>query len=221
MITLKKSVVVFDVDGTLISSTKLIEDSVMETLKNYDSKIKTREDIKKFYGPDEVGMFRGLLKNPTLADNAFKEYLQHYEENDLTYIPKLIPGIGELLRELDTRRTLRLGCVTGRTKESLDITGERLNFLRFFEDIEVGSPKGVNKAETIKVLMRKFGVDRAEVIYVGDSASDIKAMKAVGVDIISVYYDHPENKDELMELNPNRTVGSVEDLRNLLFKLIR
>ena len=182
MITLKKSVVVFDVDGTLISSTKLIEDSMMETLKNYDSKIKTREDIKKFYGPDEVGMFRGLLKNPTLADNAFKEYLQHYEENDLTYIPKLIPGIGELLRELDTRRTLRLGCVTGRTKESLDITGKRLNFLRFFEDIEVGSPKGV---------------------------------------IISVYYDHPENKDELMELNPNRTVGSVEDLRNLLFKLIR
>ena len=68
-------------------------------------------------------MFRGLLKNPTLADNAFKEYLQHYEENDLTYIPKLIPGIGELLRELDTRRTLRLGCVTGRTKESLDKAG--------------------------------------------------------------------------------------------------
>lgn len=33
MITLKKSVVVFDVDGTLISSSKLIEDSVMETLK--------------------------------------------------------------------------------------------------------------------------------------------------------------------------------------------
>ena len=93
--------------------------------------------------------------------------------------------------------------------------------MRFFVDIEVGSPKGVNKAETIKVLMRKFGVDRAEVIYVGDSASDIKAMKAAGVDIISVYYDHPENKDELMELNPNRTVGSVEDWRNLLFKLIR
>ena len=46
-------------------------------------------------------------------------------------------------------------------------------------------------------------------------------MKAAGVDIISVCYDHPENKDELMELNPNRTVGSVEDLRNLLFKLIR
>ena len=158
MITLKKSVVVFDVDGTLISSAKLVEDSLMETLKNYDSKIKTREDIKKFYGPDEVGMLRGLLKNPTLADNAFKEYLQHYEENDLTYIPKLIPGIGELLRELDTRRTLRLGCVTGRTKESLDITGKRLNFLRFFEDIEVESPKGVNKAETIKVLMRKFGL---------------------------------------------------------------
>ena len=48
MITLKKSVVVFDVDGTLISSSKLIEDSIMETLKNYDSKIKTREDIKQF-----------------------------------------------------------------------------------------------------------------------------------------------------------------------------
>lgn len=221
MITLKKSVVVFDVDGTLISSFGLIEEAVMETLKNYKSKVVKKEDISKFYGPDELGMFKNMLLNPTLADNAFKEYLVHYEENDSTYIPKLIPGIGELLRELTTRRTLRLGCVTGRSRESLDITGKRLNFLRFFEDIETGSSKGVNKADSIKTLMKKFGVDKTEVIYVGDTASDIKAMKSAGVDIISVWYAHPENKDELLALNPKRSVGSVEELHDLLFKLIR
>lgn len=221
MITLKKSVVVFDVDGTLISSFNLIEDCIMETLKDFPSKVSTKEDIKKFYGPDELGMFRNMLNNPTLADNAFKKFLGYYQEKDLEYIPKMIPGLGELLRELTTRRTLRLGCVTGRSKQTLDITGNRLNFLRFFEDIEVGSPKGIVKGEAMKTLMKKFGVDRTEVIYVGDSVNDVKSMNGIGVDIISVCYDKPQNKERLEEMNPKRTVDNVEDLRNLLIKFVR
>lgn len=221
MITLKKSVVVFDVDGTLIDSFDLIDDTVMETLKNYKSKVRTKEDIVQFYGPNELGMFKNMLLDPNLADNAFKEYLGHYQENDSSYVPKLIPGIGDLLRELDTRRTLRLGCVTGRSKESLEITGRRLNFLRFFEDVEAGSSKGVNKVESMKALMRKFGVDKSEVLYVGDTESDIKVMRSIGVDIISVWYAHPKNKDDLLKMNPKLSVGDVESLRDLLFKLIR
>lgn len=221
MITLKKSVVVFDVDGTLIDSFDLIDDTVMETLKNYKSKVRTKEDIVQFYGPNELGMFKNMLLDPNLADNAFKEYLVHYQENDSSYVPKLIPGIGDLLRELDTRRTLRLGCVTGRSKESLEITGRRLNFLRFFEDVEAGSSKGVYKVESMKALMRKFGVDKSEVLYVGDTESDIKMMRSIGVDIISVWYAHPENKDDLLKMNPKLSVGDVESLRDLLFKLIR
>lgn len=221
MITLKKSVVVFDVDGTLIDSFDLIDDTVMETLKNYKSKVQTKEDIVQFYGPNELGMFKNMLLDPNLADNAFKEYLGHYQENDSSYVPKLIPGIGDLLRELDTRRTLRLGCVTGRSKESLEITGRRLNFLRFFEDVEAGSSKGVNKVKSMKALMRKFGVDKSEVLYVGDTESDIKVMRSIGVDIISVWYAHPKNKDDLLKMNPKLSVGDVESLRDLLFKLIR
>lgn len=221
MITLKKSVVVFDVDGTLISSFGLIEKCMMETLAHYPSRVEKQSDIARFYGPDERGMFRDMLLDPSSADKAFEEYLIRYEEHDEELIPKLIPGVGELLRELDTRRTLRLGCVTGRSKESLEITGKRLNFLRFFEDVETGSSKGVDKAEAMERLMRKFGVGKAEVLYVGDTASDVKAMNACGVDIASVWYDHPENRKELLSLNPKRSVGSVEELRNLLFKLIR
>lgn len=221
MITLKKSVVVFDVDGTLISSFNLIEDCIMETLKDFPSKVSTKEDIRKFYGPDELGMFRNMLNDPTLADNAYKKFLGYYQEKDLEYIPKMIPGLGELLRELTTRRTLRLGCVTGRSKQTLDITGNRLNFLRFFEDVEVGSPKGIVKSEAMKALMKKFGVDRTEVIYVGDSVNDVKSMNGIGVDIISVCYDRLQNKDRLEELNPKRTVDNVEDLRNLLIKFVR
>lgn len=221
MITLKKSVVVFDVDGTMISSSGLIEYAMMETLKDYPNKVRKNTPISSFYGPDEVGMLRNILMDPSLADNAFKKYLAFYEENDSFYIKKMIPGISDLLRELDTRRTLRLGIVTGRTRESLEITAKRLNFLRFFEDVEVGSPRGVNKGDSMRALMKKFGVDKTEVIYIGDDINDIKAMRAIGVDIISVWYDHPEKEKELIDLNPKFSVGTVEDLRNLLLKLVR
>ncbi len=46
-------------------------------------------------------------------------------------------------------------------------------------------------------------------------------MRAVGVPLVSVWYDHPESKDGLLELKPGMAVGSVAELRELLLKYIR
>lgn len=221
MISLKKSVVVFDVDGTMLSSFPLLVHCIADVLRKYPNKITKPEDIASYYGPDEKGMFRKLLNDPGLADRAFADYLKEYAALHQQFIPRPIDGIGELLRELRNRRTLRLGIVTGRSQESLDISLNALNLGRFFENIQTGSAKGVNKPESMRKLIAAFGVSRSEVIYVGDTAGDVRSMRAVGVPLVSVWYDHPENKDELLELNPGMAVGSVAELRELLLKYIR
>lgn len=221
MISLKRSVVVFDMDGTLVSSFPLIIRSITEVLKKYPNEISPSNLIQDFYGPDEEGMFRKMLKDPGLAGKAFKEYLSCYSRWHHDMLPHAIDGIPELLRELRDRRTLRLGLVTGRSKESLDITLDALGLRRFFEDIESGSARGPVKQESMRRLMTNLGVEHTEVIYIGDALSDVNEMRGLRIPTVSVWYDHPETKDLLLKANPGMAVGSVEELRDLLLKKIR
>jgi len=222
MISIKKSVVVFDFDGTLVNSLPLISKCFIDILPKYGvTNIKTQEELSKFYGPNELGMFKNIFNDYGKAEKAFKDYLVEYKELHHEYIPKLIPGLLELLKELRTRRTLRLALVTGRSKESLDISMDILNLSYFFDDIQFGSYKGVVKPELMRNIFKNLGVDRNECIYVGDSVNDIKSMNAVGVPIISVYYAKPSSKEKLEELNPKMCAGSYDELRELLLKNIR
>lgn len=224
MISIKRSVVVFDCDGTLISSFPLLVRCLKDTLHKYgNDELKTNEDFRPFYGPDERGMLRHILKDNGKGDKAFQDYLKEYEELHSEYVKKPIPGMGELLRFLRDRRTLRLGLVTGRSKETCDYTLEALNLARFFDDVETGSPKGVNKPDSMKKLMKKIGVDKSEVIYVGDSLDDVKSMRSINIPLISVWYDNPSPKHvaDLEKVNPGMTAGSPEELKALLLKYIR
>lgn len=222
MIKIKKSVVVFDFDGTLVKSFPLIVKCFLDTLPKFNcEKVKTEADLEKYYGPDEFGMFQKILGDSGKATKAFSMYLEEYASLHHDLLAKPFPGILDLLKELRTRRTLRLALVTGRSKESLQISLEALNLERFFEDIQWGSPKGVVKADNMKKVFKNLGVDRNECLYIGDSISDVKSMQSIGVSILSVYYNDPKLKDQLEKLNPGMCAGSVEELRDLLLKNIR
>lgn len=222
MINIKKSVVVFDFDGTLADSFPLICTCFLKILPKYGvTNIKKPEDLGKFYGPSELGMLKNILNDYGKAEKAFKDYLVEYEKLHKEYLPSLYPGMLDLLKELRTRRTLRLALVTGRAKESLEISMNILGLNYIFEDIETGSPKGVVKPELMRDLFKNLGVDKNECIYIGDSTNDIKSMNSIGVSIISAYYNNPNSKEKLEAMNPNMCVGNVDDLRKLLLKNIR
>lgn len=222
MINIKKSVVVFDFDGTLADSFPLICTCFLNILPKYGiADITKPEDLGKYYGPSELGMLKNIFNDYGKAEKAFKDYLKEYERLHKEYLPSLYPGMLDLLKELRTRRTLRLALVTGRAKESLEISMNMLGLNHIFEDVESGSPKGVVKPELMKNLFKNLGVDRNECIYIGDSTNDVKSMNSVGVSIISVYYNNPKSKEKLEAMNPNMCVGSVNELRDLLLKNIR
>lgn len=222
MLAMKKSVVVFDCDGTLMSSMPLILRCISDAATKCGREdIKTLDDLRPYFGPDERGMLRNILKDAGKGDKAFSYYMEEYKMLHRELLPHPIDGIPELLRSLRDRRTLRLGLVTGRSKESTDYTLEVFNFARFFESIQTGSPKGINKPESMRKLMAELDVNHNEVIYVGDSPADIKSMQTVGVAIVSVCYDRLEDKAKLEKMNPGRVASSVEELKTLLLKNIR
>lgn len=221
MLKVKKSVVVFDVDGTMFDSDRLIQASVARAIQSEGVKVDDPFSLEIHLGCDERGIIRHYVGDAGKADRAFGVYLQAYEELHQELMPHPIEGIPELLRSLRDRRTLRMGVITGRTKESLDISFDIFNLTRFFESIHTGSPKGVVKSQNMALLFDDLGVNRNECIYVGDSLHDVSAMRRAGVSIISVCYLHPEKREKLEEVNPGMVASSVEELEDILLRNIR
>lgn len=222
MLKMKRSVVVFDVDGTLVDSSALMARALMDALASEGVEgFHSEEDLRPYYGPDERGVLRKILGDAGKADRAFKVFLKSYRENHHDLMPHPIEGMPELLRSLRDRRTLRLGLVTGRSQESLDYTFEVFNLARFFESIHAGSPRGINKPESMKKLFADLGVNRNECLYVGDTIADVNSMRQVGVMCISTPLTRPQDIPELERINPGLVAATVPELERLLLANIR
>src|SRR5690606_25520489 len=109
---------------------------------------------------------------PDHYDKGIEAYLHYYEEfHDMC--PEPFEGIRELLSLLKSR-DVRLAMVTGKGKKSAEISMNRFGISGYFEKTETGDPAGPRKVEGIRNCLDYFGnPDSNEVIYVGDSPSDI------------------------------------------------
>ncbi|MBO4401113.1 MAG: HAD family phosphatase [Selenomonadaceae bacterium] len=70
----------------------------------------------------------------------------------------------------------RMAAVKAEFGARIDVTKSHPQFT------EISCP-GVSKASAIKILAQKFGVDRAEVMAIGDSDNDLPMLKAAGISV--------------------------------------
>lgn len=66
--------------------------------------------------------------------------------------------------------------------------------------------------------MRKLGLDRNEVIYVGDEIRDIESAKDTGIKIIAVTWGF-NTEDALCRFNPDYIAKDPRDIRLIVSKL--
>lgn len=132
---------------------------------------------------------------------------------------QLLPGaeaiLSRLSREGDAPITLALLTNSGRaaTQYALESLGFERYFTRSFtrDDLPVMKPR----SEGIAAALKALGLRRSEVLYVGDSPTDIMATKGAGVRIASVATGRYD-VDALSKLGPDYTLGSLSELEELL-----
>ena len=72
-----------------------------------------------------------------------------------------------------------------------------------------------SKIEKINNILCKYGLKKCEVLYVGDTVSDILTCKEIGIDIVAVGYGfHPY--EYLLNFAPDYIVRDENELINLL-----
>ncbi len=214
-----KKVIVFDFDGTILNTEPFIGKLIYETYLKFTNKKLTLEDILSHYGPSEDGMLINLNDGSYDNEEAFKYYLEKYKkmhEEFFTHIDKNLKNIFEYLKSLDIDTYI----VTGRSKESLDISLDILDIRKYFKGYYVGSKKGINKPTSIKNLMNDHGYSNNELLYIGDTVNDIYSMNEVDVKIISIALYNLKNYDKLNELNPNMVVKDYLELDSKIKEFI-
>lgn len=215
----KKKAVVFDFDGTLSNSFPLVAGKITEAIAMFRKEELTEEENNSIYGPTEEGIILKLIKDKGEAKECFLRYLDLYNQYHEELLPDFIPGIRELLEELN-KRNIPVFLLTGRSKESTMITLTRFNAFKYFKAIYTGGLYGEVKEELLNELASIHHYNKEDLVYIGDSLHDVPQCRRANVDIISVSYANTDSYEKLEEINKGNVAKTVEELKAKLFKIL-
>lgn len=207
---MKKTSVIFDVDGTLANSITIgfklanriieklgippISDDEFQLLRN-----KSYRDIIKAYNIPLWQIPKLLLQLRT----SVKKNLDQVHPYS---------GITTLLHNLE-KDNLRLFILTSNSRDLVSAFLER-HEITVFEDVY--SEKNIfGKGKAIERFLRMQKLTKDEVIYVGDEVRDAEACNSVNVDCVSVTWGF-NARTILEEHNPRYIADSPEELYKIL-----
>ena len=207
--------VLFDLDGTLIDSVRLILDSYHHTLEAHGFPARTDEEWLEGVGTplaaqfaawqDDVGTLEALIA-------TYREYnLKHHDRMVTVY-----PGVVEVVRTLK-EDGVGTGLVTSKNRSGA-LRGLTLARLEALMDVlvcadEVDNPKP--HPEPVEKAVRLLGADARATIYVGDSIHDMRSGRAAGVRTAAVLWG-PFGRSHLEGAQPDYWLATPGELLELV-----
>jgi pyrophosphatase PpaX len=205
----------FDLDGTLIDSVRLILDSYHHTLEQHGLQARTDEEWLKGVGTPLQVQFADWREHPAKLEAmiaTYREYnLKHHDRMVTVY-----PGVVEAVREIKAAG-IHTGLVTSKNRQGA-LRGLKLVGLEALIDVlvcadEVANPKP--HPEPVEKAVELLGADRKTTVYVGDSVHDMHSGRAAGVRTAAALWG-PFGRDYLEPTKPDYWLERPADLVTLL-----
>ncbi len=180
--------VIFDVDGTLTATGRLIFDSFNHIAERYRHRRYSEAEIIKMFGPPEEVALLSIVDKETIEE-AMDEYLRFYRDHHKE-LARLHRGMKEILEYIKARG-LHLAIFTGKGSRTTQISLEELGISQFFDYIVTGNDVRNHKpsSEGIVKILHHFNLAPDEALMIGDGVSDIKAAHDAGVKAGAVLWD--------------------------------
>ncbi len=182
--------VIFDLDGTLVNSSKDITNALNHAIKPHGFNPLTEEDTIKMVGDGLTRLVEKLLgpDNQHIKETVLNSFISYYTEH-LSDFSKPYPMVKETLAKLDKYKK----AVISNKREFLSKKLlHDLDLLRFFDTV-LGSDSASEKKpspEPIKKVLSSLKVIPEDAVIVGDSDNDILAGKKAGIKTIGVTYGY-------------------------------
>jgi phosphoglycolate phosphatase len=220
--TIPVKLVIFDFDGTLVDSRKLIVESNRIVFGQFGFAVP----------PDEasfalVGMSLELVL-PQLAgpDAPVGQMLEAYRRllpllrADEAYAEVPFGGAADLLEALAGRDDVRLGIATGHLSYAIIPALERFGWHKHFCTVQTVD-KAPSKPHPGMVLqaLEEAGVKAEDAIMIGDTAFDMEMARAADVRAVAVSWGY-HRPDRLHGAGASRVVHDMNELREHIFESI-
>jgi pyrophosphatase PpaX len=205
----------FDLDGTLIDSIRLILDSYHHTLTHHNLPARSDEEWLKGVGTPLHVQFSDWREAPEVLEAmiaTYREYnLKHHDRMVTVY-----PGVVDAVREIKAAG-IQTGLVTSKNRLGA-VRGLKLVGLEALMDVlvcadEVTNPKP--HPEPVEKAVELLGANPTTTVYVGDSIHDMKSGREAGVRTAAALWG-PFGRAHLETAKPDYWLEAPEDLVRLM-----
>jgi phosphoglycolate phosphatase len=183
-----KHMVIFDLDGTLWDSADSVAESWNMVLRNAGVDITvTADDIRRNMGKTMNDIADDLYAS--LPEEERYALARRCEVFENEYIAEkggnLFEGVRETLEQL-LSAGVKMSIVSNCQEGYIPAFLKSMNMDKYFVDYEEWGRSGLLKADNIRLVMKRNGVDKA--VYVGDIQKDADASAKAGVPCIWAAY---------------------------------
>lgn len=214
---MKKTYILFDLDGTLTDPMIGITKSVQYALRFYGIEESNLNTLCPFIGPPLKDSFMKYYHFPeSQAEEAIQKYREYFSVTGI-FENRVYDGIEEMLKELKSCGK-QLLVATSKPEEFAVQILEHFGLAQYFEYICGASmdEKRVKKGDVIAYAIEMAGIeDISLAVMVGDREHDIIGAKENGMDSIGVLFGYGSRK-ELEEAGAHLIGESVKELTKLL-----
>jgi N-acetyl-D-muramate 6-phosphate phosphatase len=214
-----RSVVLFDLDGTLIDSAPDLAGAANEMRTARGLATLPLTHFRPMVGSGARGMLARALDvgvdEPTFA-MLRDEFLQRYEAR-MTQSTHVFDAVEDLLAGL-ARRSIRWGIVTNKASRFAVPLVAGLRALRGAATLVCGdtTPHAKPHPEPLLEAARRIGVEPGQCLYVGDDLRDVHAGRAAGMGTVAVRWGYHGDGDAIDVWNADAVIDAPDDLLKLL-----
>ncbi len=224
MTKFKFQAILFDLDGTLVDSSRDIATSINLTLKHlgYDPITLNQSNsyvgdgirmlVKRALGKSIYNDERHIIEHESLseADKIYRKYYaQHVLDTTLPY-----PGVVDTLNQITG---LQLAVISN--KAVVYVNGIMIHFQldKYFRLILGGDSLELKKPDPYPLLYvaQQFNIDPQQCLMVGDSEKDIIAGKAAGMITCAVTYGM-RSEESLIKQQPDFILSDFPSINTIV-----
>lgn len=210
----KIDLMIFDFDGTLVSTGDDLAHSINFTLKALHLEQKPKKEIISFVGDGINKLIERVLgqDNFRFREEAMKIFTDYYDKH-LLDSAALYPHVEEVLKNFKKKTKVIL--TNKRHKFTVKIA-EGLKIEKYFTEIIGIDSLSFSKPDkrVIEYLLNKYVSSRANTLMIGDGVNDIIAAKNSGI-LSCAYLNGLGNRDDLLNKKADYYCEDILEINSL------
>jgi len=213
---MKKELIIFDLDGTLVNSIPDLTDALNHSAKDIETLNFSETEVGAMVGGGVANLIEkafNLNKTESAYKTFYDSFIEYYNENhsNRSY---LYPDVLEILEHYNK---FKLAVLSNKLERYTIAMCENFGMDKYLSLI-----MGANRdheikpsAEPILYMMKKLNIKPEDAVMIGDSEADVKCAKNAGITSIALTYGY-RTRAQLDRVSPDYIIDDLSSLRSII-----